>query len=328
MIGAALLALAGCDRGDSVTAEGAGEARAAAGIDRAEGRADAAATAKAGLRGATQVAARVNGREITVHQVNDRIGALSALPASAARETAAQPRQALDHLIDLALVGQAAEAAGLDRDPQVLRQLQAARQEVIARAWAQQVSDDETPPTAEEVRRFYDEHPDWFARHRVYVLHELRADLPAAQRQALWPQIQPLIERPGSGRGRGEAPEAAREIGRLLERQGVAWTAGTVQRGSEQLPPAVLEPLSRAQPGQALALPEEAGLRVWWLQAVQEQPLAWAQARPLIERQLWGQRRTERTRQEIQRLREQARIEFEGEFAAPGAGAAISADAR
>lgn len=300
--------LGGCERSQSLedqALDGAGNAVARA--DARAGTAGAAAPAGA----ATQVAARVNGRDITVHQINDRMAALSAMPAAAGRDGAPQPRQALDHLIDMTLVGQAAEASGLDREPQVLRQMQAARQEVIARAWVQQVSEAETAPGGEEVRRFYDEHPDWFAQHRVFVVQELRADVSTEQREALWSQIEPLMARP--------AASAVREIGRILDRQGVTWATGTGQRGSEQLPASLLASLGRLSVGQGLRVPEEGALRLWWLQAVHEQPLTWSQARPLIERQLWTQRRTERTRQEIQRLREQARIELQGEFAAPTA---------
>jgi len=288
---ALVVSLSACGRADPVL-----EAATAGGTGGAGG----AGPPGAGASVATQVAARVNGREITVHQVNDR---MAVLPRGMGDDQAA--RRALDHLVDMTVVGQVAEAQGLDKDPQVLRQLQAARQEVLARAWVQQISQDDPQPGAEEVRRYYDEHPDWFSRHRVFMVQELRATVPADQRAAVQAQMMSL------------PTPSAQTMSQWLERQGYAPTVSSGMRSSAQLPPTVLSALSAHRVGHAVSVPDDGGVSVWWVQAVHEQPIGWTQARPAIERQLGSQRRTERTRQEIRRLREQARIDYEGDFVPP-----------
>ena len=73
---------------------------------------------------ATQVAARVNGDEITVHQVNDVL----ARNPNIAPEFANQAKsEILDRLIDQQLTKQKAIENKLDRSPKVMRAIEAAK---------------------------------------------------------------------------------------------------------------------------------------------------------------------------------------------------------
>lgn len=250
----------------------------------------------------TQVVARVNGEEITVHQLNERLAALDPTGAGAgdtAQSNAAQLK-VLDRLIELTLIRQEAESQGLAQSPTVLRQLQEARTEVLARAWVQQVGEDEMTPSPTELRRYFDEHPHSFMRRRVFVLQELRAEVPRERQEELLRRL----------------PECrdAQAFGRWLNQAGHRWAVQAVQKGSESLSAQNLKDLESLRPGQAVALPEEAGLRVWWLQSSMEQPIAWPQAQPIIERVIMAQRRIQRAGEELQRLRAQARVEYVGAF--------------
>lgn len=250
----------------------------------------------------TQVVARVNGEEITVHQLNERLAALDPTGAGAgdtAQSNAAQLK-VLDRLIELTLIRQEAESQGLAQSPTVLRQLQEARTEVLARAWVQQVGEDEMTPSPTELRRYFDEHPHSFMRRRVFVLQELRAEVPRERQEELLRRL----------------PECrdAQAFGRWLNQAGHRWAVQAVQKGSEGLSAQNLKDLESLRPGQAVALPEEDGLRVWWLQSSMEQPIAWPQAQPIIERVIMAQRRIRRAGEELQRLRAQARVEYVGTF--------------
>src|SRR6185295_5582819 len=78
---------------------------------------------------ATQVAARVNGDEITVHQVNDVL----ARNPNIAPEFANQAKsEILDRLIDQQLTKQKAIENKLDRSPKVMRAIEAAKSEILA----------------------------------------------------------------------------------------------------------------------------------------------------------------------------------------------------
>ena len=115
-------------------------------------------------RGA-QLAAKVNGSEITVRQ----LGTGSA-PAKAG---------ALDRIIDRELLVQQALHAGLERDPAVRDAIDASRRQILAQAWLDKVAAGKTV-SRDEIHAFYAENPALFAERRVYRVRETR-ELPAEE---------------------------------------------------------------------------------------------------------------------------------------------------
>jgi hypothetical protein len=104
-----------------------------------------------------QLAARVNAEPITMHELE-----------------AAQRRGAtLERVIEERLARQHAIERGLDRAPQVVRALEAARSEILARAWRQHLAEAQPRPTPEEIAAYYAAHPELFAERRFYSLEEL-----------------------------------------------------------------------------------------------------------------------------------------------------------
>jgi hypothetical protein len=151
------------------------------------------------------------------------------------------------------------------------------------------------------VRRYYDEHPEAFARRRVFHVQEIRAQ---ASEEALRPVLAQLAD--------FRQPQA---LARALEKTGQRGTISQAQVASDQLPPTQLQRLQKLAPGQPMQMEDPQGLRVWWVQAALDQPIEWEQAQPAIERLLVSRARAERVRVEIQRLRERANVEFVGDFA-------------
>ena len=115
-------------------------------------------------RGA-QLAAKVNGAEISVRQLR------SAGAASAG--------QALEKVIERELLVQQALHAGLDREPAVKEAIDASRRQILAQAWIDKVVAGKAV-SHEEIRAFYAEHPELFAERRVYHVRETRV-VPAEQ---------------------------------------------------------------------------------------------------------------------------------------------------
>ena len=102
---------------------------------------------------ASQTAARVNKEEITVHQINLVLQAQRALPPE---QAASAGRQVLERLIDQELTLQKASEQKIDRDPKVLAQIDAARREIISRAYLERIGAGAPHPTAEEIKQYYD----------------------------------------------------------------------------------------------------------------------------------------------------------------------------
>ena len=109
-----------------------------------------------------QLAAKVNGTEISVHQL---------------RNTGAPANQALEKVIERELLVQQAIRTGLDRDVQVAETIDNARRQILAQAYIDRVAAGGAV-SREEVHAFYAENPALFAERRVYRLRETRL-LPA-----------------------------------------------------------------------------------------------------------------------------------------------------
>ena len=114
---------------------------------------------------ASQVAAKVNKEEISVHQVNHLL--LQQQQAGLRPEQAASAsRQALERLIDQELVLQKAAEARVEREAAVLQAIDAARREIISRAYLEKLGEQAAKPRAEEIHQYYESKPDLFSARR------------------------------------------------------------------------------------------------------------------------------------------------------------------
>src|SRR6266850_4138110 len=119
---------------------------------------------------ATQVVAKVNDDEITVHEVNYVL----ARSQNVTSEAAQQAKLAiLDKLIDQTLAKQQTIKKRLDRSPGVMQAVEAARSEILARAYLEQIAGVLPKPTAEEVKQYYSAHPELFAQRRIFNLEDI-----------------------------------------------------------------------------------------------------------------------------------------------------------
>jgi EpsD family peptidyl-prolyl cis-trans isomerase len=240
-------------------------------------------------RPATQLVAKVNGTEISVHQL--RVGGAGTNPASAA--------QALEKVIDRELLVQKALAAKLDRDPQVQQSIENARRQLLAQAYLERTASAGAGSTRDEVRAFYAENPALFAERRIYRLRELTVSAPD--------MVDVL---------RAEAVKARDldELGAWLRVRNAKYSVDAVEQPAEQLPLSFLPRLAAMKPGEIAVFATPLGASVIQLLHAEEAPLSEAQAAPLIEQFLAARRRLETAAAEVKRLREVATIEYLGEF--------------
>ncbi|MBL8383993.1 MAG: EpsD family peptidyl-prolyl cis-trans isomerase [Burkholderiales bacterium] len=254
----------------------------------------------------SQVAARVDGVEITVHQINH---ALARAGRAAADDAKAAGRQALEQLVDQQLLVRKAIDAKLDRNPEVLAALDAARRQVLAQAYMERaVASGTAKPAPDEVRRFYDARPELFAQRSIYRLQEIVASVPEQL-------TQPLLELVGKTRN-------LNDIVAFLRRNDVRFNANSAVRPAEQLPLEVLPTLGRMKEGEIGALGGNGRVTIVQLVARLAAPQSPEEATPAIEQFLVSQKRGEVARAELMQLRAAAKLEYVGEFAAPAAPAA------
>lgn len=254
---------------------------------------------------ATQVVAKVNGEEISVHQINHIIGRSSGISA----ENAPRARQeVLDKLIDQQIAVQQAMERKLDRDPAVMQSVEAARREILARAFLEKLTASIAKPTPEEVTKFYGEHPELFSARRVYSLQELA--LPADP--SLITEVKQWV-----AQGRSMA-----DIANALKARDIKFAGNAGVRAAEQLPLDVAPKFQALKEGQTLVVEGAQGVMVAHVVGIKDQPIDQAAATPRIQQFVVARQANELITREMKALREKAAIERLGEFAtaAPAAG--------
>jgi EpsD family peptidyl-prolyl cis-trans isomerase len=254
---------------------------------------------------ATQVVAKVNGSELTVHQVNH---VLEQSPELASQGDAGS-RQVLERLIDQQLAVDQATNEKLDRDPAVMSDLEAARRDVLARDYLQRVTAKITPPTEEDARAYYEAKPALFAQRQIFNLDELQFTLSSDQETALHNLLK-------SAHGPDSIVHWANE-------QKIRLAASQSIRPAESLPMNLLDAVAAAQDGQGVVSADGKNVRVVFVMGRNTSPVTFDVAKPAILQALANQRRRDMVQAEIQRLRSQAKIEYVGAFA-PRVAAALS----
>lgn len=261
-------------------------------------------------RAAATLAARVNGGEVSLSQINLVLQQQRNLRPDQAD---AASRQILERLIDQTLAVQKAEDLGLDRDARVLQQIDAARRDVLARAYVDKLGEAAPRPTDDDLRRYYNEHPALFRERKVYLLQELLVEATPEQVAGLRDKL-------------AGASDVAALI-ELLKAGELRYTSNQTVRGPESLPPAVLERLQRMKDGQASVAAVPAGLQVLALLGSRPQPIDEEAAKPAIERLLLAERRRARVDEQLKALRASARVEYLGSYAQRALSAASPASA-
>lgn len=254
---------------------------------------------------ATQVAAKVDSEEVSVHQINQ---VLSRTNAAGATPQILQGlrREVLEKLIDQQLAVNQATELKLHRSPEVLAQLEAARREVLARAYIQQIVNSLSKPTQEETRKYYVEHPQLFSERRVYNLQEI-----------LIPSAIPLTE---GLRGQVAAGKSMEDIAAWLKSKDVKFSGGVASRAAEQIPLELLAKVHAMKDGQTTVIQSPQALTILRVASSQSAPVNEVNALPRIEQFLSNQRGAEAVAKNTKDLRAKATVVYMGDFA-PAAGA-------
>ena len=243
------------------------------------------------------MAARVNDGEISVHQVNFLLQQREVRQ----EEVDSVSRQALARLIDQELAVQKALDLKIDRQPAVMQALEAAKREVLSRAYMERVSEAALQPTAAEVEQFYKEKPALFQERRIYQLQEINIEAPREQLQEL-----------------GKRLSAAKDIDAFtdyLRANNIRYVQSRTVRAPEQLPLERVNDFAAMSEGQARMMPTASGAHVILLVKSQPQPVTLEKAKPAIEQFLTAQRKREMVERDIKDLRAAAKIEYVGKFA-------------
>ena len=118
-----------------------------------------------------QVAAVINGEEVTLQELNTEIQA-SNIPQGMDKKVAQQ--QALQHIIDRKLLLSAARDKKIDKSPEFLAQKQRADELLLAQTYAKQQLAAVPVPTDGDISKFMSEHPNAFGNRQALQLDQIR----------------------------------------------------------------------------------------------------------------------------------------------------------
>ncbi len=248
---------------------------------------------------ASQVAARINKEEVTVHQINH---ALQNMRGLRPEQTDLASGRVLERLIDQELAIQKAQSLKLERDPKVLQQIEAARDEIVARAYFDKIAEGVSRPTPEEITAYYNDNPALFRERRVYQLQEVAIQAKGAQADA----IKRIVA----------AGKPVEDVLIYVRANNIGYGSNQVVRSAEQIPLATLPLLSKLKNGQSIVIEGPAGIQVMAVTESRLQAIDEERARPAIEQFMVNDRKRRVVADDLKALRASAKVEYVGKFAA------------
>lgn len=247
---------------------------------------------------ASQVVAKVNGTEISIHQVNAVLGRMGPFPP---QEAADLSKRVLEQVIDQELIVEKAKEKKLDRNPQVLQAIEAARRDVLARAYLEEIASSATRPTAQEIKEFFDANPALFKDRRIFTVREIFVP----RRQELHEALQREVDK----------GKSISDIAAHLRSGKVAFSTSAAAKSAEQVALELLPDYQRLRDGQTVALVHDGGALVVHMVSAELQPLDEKTASPLIEAFLLSRQRAELMKNAVRHERSIAKVDYLGDFA-------------
>lgn len=248
---------------------------------------------------ATQSAARVDGTEITVHQINYRLQRERGLRADQMDEAG---RKVLEQLIDEQLIVEKAEKVKMDEQPEAQQALAAARREVLSRAYVEQAAQNVPAPSDSAVHAYYDANPALFSNRRVYTLQEYLAKVPEDK----IPALRALVE---GGR-------STSEIEAWFNANGATFRGQSSTHPAEQIPLNSLKALAATQDGHGLVASAGNQVHVTYITASTAAPVTFDKAKPAIGQFLSVEAKRKITESNMAALKTAAKIDYTPQYAA------------
>lgn len=248
-------------------------------------------------KGSTQVVAKVNGDEITVHQLNFALSKAGKIDQAQLKPAS---EKVLQQMVDIELLKQKAIEAKLDRDPNVLQVLEATKQQLLAQAYMQKVAAKQSAPSGDDIKKFYDTHPELFSERNVYVIQEFVVKDGNQHASEIEAGI--------------SAAKTADDLGKWLKDNNYVFNANASRKAAEQLPLDLLKKLNTLKAGDTLIVKGPDALVLLFLAKVDRQPVDVEKAKPVIQQYLVNSGQQTLIKNEVAALRKEAKVEFYGDF--------------
>jgi EpsD family peptidyl-prolyl cis-trans isomerase len=177
-------------------------------------------------------------------------------------------KEMTDKLINRELAVQQALANKLDQQADVMLQLEEARRDVLALAYAKHIAATAAKPSDNDTAHYYNQHPELFSQRKIFQLNEITL----SNNVPKFAEIKAILTKGTS----------LNQFKLWLQEQKIPFNSQNVIRAAEQLPIEALPKLNQAKLGDQQFFESPRGLIVYTISNTQTSPITWEQAKPII----------------------------------------------
>lgn len=243
-----------------------------------------------------QTIARVNGQEITEHELESELKQLGEIEPE---ERSAMAREVLRRMVRRAVLAQKAEEANLHRTPEVMMDLRRQRAETLARAYLRNGIARQLPISKYDVEDYVDQHPHYFEERKHYVFDQVLID-----NDLVTDEIRDALE----------GLTTLSEVESVLAERSVEFSRRLNSNLGSQFPREAVVKLDALEPGEIFLTETNDQVVISELVKSRLQPVSGEEARELAEHLLSAQRDAAASRRIIEELLANSNIEFLGSF--------------
>jgi EpsD family peptidyl-prolyl cis-trans isomerase len=249
----------------------------------------------------SQVVIKVDDTEISVHQFNS---VLQRLPPMSSTELEAKKSEILKALVQQQVASNQAIKLNLDRTPDALLLLDAARRDMLTQLYVAEYAKQAAYPATDEIQKYYAANPYYFAERKSYILLELEV----AGSDDVLPQLEEALN----------AGRSVENISLWLTAQLVPHSTSLSEKSGDQLSPAMAAALATVGVGgvkmEKLLKDGVSIIHFAEIKQTKNSPLKFTEAQNEITNRLYTQKAAIAVPQQLARLVQTSKVQYIGDF--------------
>lgn len=245
-----------------------------------------------------QVAAVVNGEEISLQELNAELEGMQ-LPPNVDKKLVM--RQLLQKVVDRRLLAQTAKEDGLDRDPAYITQQRKLNEELLVSLYAKKAADSIRIPDPATVDKYIGDHPAMFAERKRFKVDQIQFDIPG--------DLQKLKE--------FESDHSLAAIADRLTAMGMAFQRGSGTLDSGGMPASLLQSINALPAGEPFIVPAGGKVIANVITAVEPIAVPQDQARQMAVQAIRNEKLSKIGETRLKEARAKAKIEYQPGYSPP-----------
>lgn len=247
-----------------------------------------------------QVAAVVNGEEVTLQEINTELGQAQ-IPEGVDKELAQQG--ALQRIVERRLLAQAAREDGLDKTPEFLIRRRQLEDALLVQLLGQRLGRTTSVPETSAVDAFMRQNPAVFGSRAILTVDRIQFAMPSDPNK-----LRAL-----------EDDHSMEAVAATLQDLGIQFTRGSAQMDSAMLGQERLSSIRGLPAGEPFVIPDGGVVTVAVITGETPQPVAADRGRPVAVQMMRNQSLSEAMKSRLDTEKAEAKIEYQPGFAPPAA---------